>query len=187
MSRIPGYVLAGGESSRFGRNKAREVVDGKPLVLHAADLVSEVTGRPTIVVARREGEYDDLGLVTIADETTGLGPLGGLARALAHAGDSCDAVLLAPCDWLGARAAWCRVLIDAWRDGDAAAVYRETHWEPLPGVYGASLLPRVEAALDSGDLSLASLLTTVGARTLERPADWNRATRIDRRSDLPRK
>jgi len=185
VTRVAGYVLAGGESRRFGRDKARAVVDGKPLLLHAADLITEALGRAPVVVARRAGEYEDLGLVTIADETAGRGPLGGLARALAHAGDEHDAVLLSPCDWFGGEASWLRGLVDAWREGDGAVAYREGHWEPLPAVYGTGLLPRVETALESGDLSLAGLLTAVGARELPRPEDWGRATRIDRMSDLP--
>jgi molybdenum cofactor guanylyltransferase len=187
MTTVPCYILAGGANSRFGRDKAREIVLGRPLILHAAALVAEASDSVT-VVSGREGEYDDLGLATIADDDPGLGPLAGLARALRHACDAhaeeADCVLLAPCDWLGARPSWLVDLVEARRPGDLAVAYRGTHWEPLPAIYSTDVLDLARAGLHSGGRSLQVLLDRCSARFLTHPRDWTRSVRVNRPEDV---
>lgn len=68
-----GVVLAGGRSSRMGRDKAGLVWRGKPLLQHMGDLLREA-GAARVVVS---GDYPDAG--GIPDSERGLGPLGGIA------------------------------------------------------------------------------------------------------------
>ena len=49
--RIGAIVLAGGRSSRFGRDKLAEIVDGRPLLDHAIDAVRAVATDIVVVVA----------------------------------------------------------------------------------------------------------------------------------------
>ena len=66
------YILAGGQSRRFGQDKARALVEGSPLLLHVAR-AAEPLGGEMRVVAAQEGEYQDLGLETVADQRAGHG------------------------------------------------------------------------------------------------------------------
>ena len=71
-----GYVLAGGRSSRMGRDKAR-------LQFHGADLVSTVAA----AVVTAAGAVTLVGhpeLPSIPDRYPGDGPLGGILTALHH-------------------------------------------------------------------------------------------------------
>jgi molybdenum cofactor guanylyltransferase len=91
-----GAILAGGQSRRFGSDKANALLEGKPLLEHvAATLGPQVD---MLVVAGREWP----GLASVPDfPTPGLGPLGGLAGALAYAElAGFDAVLSSGCDLL---------------------------------------------------------------------------------------
>ncbi|MDP1025994.1 molybdenum cofactor guanylyltransferase [Sphingomonas sp. KR1UV-12] len=76
MSGLLGAVLAGGQSRRFGSDKAAALLDGDTLLAHArralAPHVDEV-----VVVGGIDG-LPDL-------PRPGLGPLGGIAAALDHA------------------------------------------------------------------------------------------------------
>lgn len=89
-----GAVLAGGESRRFGSDKAQALLNGRPLIEHAAAWLAARTDH--VVTCGRSVE----GLVTVADRPVpGLGPLGGLCGALhwaAHHGF--DHVLTVGCD-----------------------------------------------------------------------------------------
>ena len=89
-----GAVLAGGRATRFGSDKALAALDGRALLDHAiASLTPHcdtivVVGRPTAPVTC----IPDL---PVSD----LGPLGGIAGALAYAADhGFDAVLTTACD-----------------------------------------------------------------------------------------
>jgi len=76
---VEGFVLAGGQSSRMGRDKALVRVADRPLVewalevLHGAGLTSRIAGA--------RGKLDEFAPV-IADEAVGAGPLSGVCSAL---------------------------------------------------------------------------------------------------------
>lgn len=75
-----GVVLAGGKSSRMGRDKALIELHGKPLVAHAVDVLRRV-GLPVFI----SGTRDDLSRFApvLPDSEPDRGPLHGLCRALA--------------------------------------------------------------------------------------------------------
>ncbi|MEO0499741.1 MAG: molybdenum cofactor guanylyltransferase [Pseudomonadota bacterium] len=92
--RVLGAILAGGEARRFGGDKAAALWRGTALIDHVARALGPEVDE-LIVVGR-----DWPGLRRIDDlPAPGLGPLGGLAGALVHAGRHGYAgVLSAGCD-----------------------------------------------------------------------------------------
>lgn len=76
MSRLLGAVLAGGQSSRFGTDKAQAVLDGRTLVEHAIETLRAHCDE-VVVIGERAGGLPDM-------PRPGLGPLGGIAAALDH-------------------------------------------------------------------------------------------------------
>ena len=92
--RVLGAILAGGQASRFGADKAMALFEGKPLIDHVA-LALRAQTDAVIVVGREHA-----GLTSVADRpAAGLGPLGALAGALHWArANGFAAVLSAPCD-----------------------------------------------------------------------------------------
>jgi molybdenum cofactor guanylyltransferase len=83
MPEIDGFILAGGASSRMGRDKSRLLLGGRTLVGLVADALSAATPRVRLVSARHEA--DDFGLRVIRDIFSHRGPLAGIHAALAHA------------------------------------------------------------------------------------------------------
>lgn len=92
--RVLGAILAGGRSSRFGSDKALAPIEGRPMLEHVAERLRAQCAA-VIVVGR-----DWQGMIRTDDRPEpGLGPLGGLAGALAYARDHrFDAVLTSSCD-----------------------------------------------------------------------------------------
>ncbi len=87
---VLGAILAGGESRRFGSDKADALLDGDTLIARVrASLEAQVDA--VVVVGGTPG---------IADRPhAGLGPLGGLNAALHHArAEGYDWVVSVPCD-----------------------------------------------------------------------------------------
>jgi molybdopterin-guanine dinucleotide biosynthesis protein A len=80
VQRIAGFILAGGASSRMGREKALLEFGGVPLIVCTARLVASVAGSATVI--GDSAVFRSLGMRTIADDWPGAGPLGGIATAL---------------------------------------------------------------------------------------------------------
>lgn len=79
---ILGAVLAGGQSSRFGSDKALAVLHGETLIARAVDVLSGWCEK-VIVVGREQAPAP-----TLPDwPRAGMGPLGGIAAALHGARD----------------------------------------------------------------------------------------------------
>jgi len=79
-----GYVVAGGQSSRMGRDKARLPYGESTLIEHAIGLARQVT--PDVrVLCGPHRRYEEFGAPVIEDPVCGVGPLGGLYGALLSA------------------------------------------------------------------------------------------------------
>jgi molybdopterin-guanine dinucleotide biosynthesis protein A len=72
-------VLAGGESSRMGTDKALVALDGQPLVRRAIDIL-QAAGLPVSIAGARSSLESYAPVVP--DPEPGLGPLGGICAAL---------------------------------------------------------------------------------------------------------
>ncbi len=172
MTHWPAYILAGGQSRRFGADKARAVLEGKPLLRRLVDQLETHVGDVTVVADRAE-KYGDLGLRTIADVTPGLGPVGGLATALTDMearGEQGWCWLLA-CDVAELPAHWLEELAaHAPSDGRVVA-YRDKRWQPMPGLYHPSIRPHVIAYLEQGGRAMWSLLEQLHACAVTPPDD----------------
>jgi len=74
-----GFVLAGGESRRMGRDKALVEFAGRPLIAHALSIL-EGAGLPAAIAGARSalGAFAPV----IEDRESGLGPLSGISAAL---------------------------------------------------------------------------------------------------------
>ena len=172
---IAPYILAGGHSRRFGSDKARVVVDGRPMLQRIASKMAIVRQAIT-VVADSGDKYADLGFTTIADLIPALGPIGGLLTALRHANALHGPetwVLLASCDQIALRSDWLRTLIEHLpTDRQALAFSSPDRWEPLPGLYHASCESIVTRHLNLGHRSLHRLLQEMSATAVRLPSDW---------------
>jgi molybdopterin-guanine dinucleotide biosynthesis protein A len=153
--RILGAVLAGGESRRFGSDKAEALLDGKRLIDHATASIAPLC--ETVVVVGRKGGVPDR-------PAPGLGPLGGLCGALVYGAEAgFDAVLTTACDVPELPEALLKMLVTA-----APAVIADL---PVVGVWPASLAGRLVDHLESGaPRAMRAWCETVDAKMLPWPA-----------------
>jgi molybdopterin-guanine dinucleotide biosynthesis protein A len=85
-------ILAGGRSSRFGRDKLAEPIEGRPLLDHAIEAVRPVARRILVVVAPGAAPPVPADVGMVHDPAPFEGPLAGL---LAGLGAATDPVVLA--------------------------------------------------------------------------------------------
>jgi molybdenum cofactor guanylyltransferase len=92
---VLGAVIAGGQSRRFGGDKAAALLCGKALIQHAIDALAPQVDA-LVIVGRTWGGYQ-----SVDDYPFACGPLSGLCAALRYARDhGHDHVLTAGCDVL---------------------------------------------------------------------------------------
>ncbi|HXS94441.1 MAG TPA: molybdenum cofactor guanylyltransferase [Candidatus Limnocylindrales bacterium] len=135
-----GYVLAGGGSTRMGRDKALLMGAG------VADAVRAAAGSATLVGDPER--YRVLGFPVIADLWPGEGPLGGIVTALSHS--QADANLIVACDMPRVCSDFLKQLLDAWTGGILVPEGPEGRMEPLCAVYGLETLSGLETAFAAG-------------------------------------
>ena len=80
--RVSAIVLAGGRSSRFGRDKLAEPLDGRPLLHHAIDAVRPIAGEVLVVVSPDGAPALPRDVILVRDRSAFEGPLAGLLAGL---------------------------------------------------------------------------------------------------------
>lgn len=141
------FILAGGQSTRMGRDKALLHFHGRPLIEYALDKLRALGFSPSIV-----GNRPDLASYApvIPDNYPGSGPLAGIEAAIASSSD--DLSLFLPVDlpllpieflrWMTVRALQTSALATIPRLQGCA--------QPLCAVYHSALLPYARFALSAG-------------------------------------
>jgi molybdopterin-guanine dinucleotide biosynthesis protein A len=161
-STVTGIVLAGGMSSRLGRNKALEPVAGEPLLLRVIGRLSQVAGQTVVVLARPEAAQElplPGSAVVAVDMYPGGGSLGGIFTGLTAAGGEWGVVVACDMPFLNVSLLKHMLLL---RDGfDAVVPVLQDRPEPTHAVYSKACLPHMEARLQAGDLKIARFFDDV--------------------------
>jgi molybdopterin-guanine dinucleotide biosynthesis protein A len=156
-----GFVLAGGQSARMGRDKALLRYGPATLIEATASLILAVTGHAAIIGDPLK--YGQFGYPVYPDCTPGHGPMGGLQAAL-NLGLA-DWNLVLACDMPRLTAGLLSALLD--RAGSVAdpqlacvaPLGEKGRFEPLCAVYHSSCLPAVERALGENRFRMRLLLS----------------------------
>jgi molybdenum cofactor guanylyltransferase len=161
---LAAFVLAGGNSTRMGTDKAFLEYRGPTLLEHALALAGSVS--PEVRIVGRREKFEGYGLV-VEDIFPGQGPLGGIHAALrsSHA----DLNLVIAVDMPLLSAPFLQYLIDRARDSTATATVPRTdgRWHPLCAVYRSSFVMLAEDALQAGRNKIGPLFEMTQTQALE--------------------
>ncbi len=166
---ILGAILAGGQSRRFGSDKAYAEMDGVRLIDRVADALGGQT--TALIICGRE----EPGFGCVPDAPmAGMGPLGGLNAALGFAeANGFSHVLTAGVDVPNLPADLAQQL-----GGDGAAIAES---QPVVGLWPVSLAADLSEFLEGGGRALYGFADAVGARRVAvEPALMN----VNRLEDL---
>lgn len=192
MEKVPIYILAGGRSSRFGSDKARALIGGRPLIVRIAKALEPVA-RGVVAVADRASKYADLGVHTIADQGEFAGPLRGLHTALTHkrrqpvtVRDPQDWLLLCSCDLVDVHPDFVHQLMGARHSDSSAVAFRNDDdcWEPLFALYHRSLLEVLDSSSPAELPSLSRLLDLQCATSVHLPPGLHLLRQVNTRDQL---
>ncbi|MDE3188376.1 MAG: molybdenum cofactor guanylyltransferase [Acidobacteriota bacterium] len=142
-----GFVLAGGQSSRMGADKALTQLDGEPLVVRALEVLREA-GLPAAIAGARSplGGFAPV----VEDAAFGRGPLGGVCAGLAAT--DAERVVFLSVDMPLLPASLVSYLVRHAQITGAAVTVPSVNGfaQTFPAVVDRAALPALEASLKAG-------------------------------------
>jgi len=163
---MTGVVLAGGRSTRMGRNKALLPWAGTRLIERLLITLRPLF-RDVAIVANEAAPYADLGVPIWPDRLPGKGALGGIYTAVFHS-TSPQTFCLA-CDMPFPNPAVIAYLREVAPGYDVVVPRTADGYQPLHAVYSRTCLPAMETLLHADRLKIDGLFPLVRLRTVEEP------------------
>jgi len=160
---ITAIILAGGQSTRMGTDKALLQINGKTLLECALEICRPVCG--DILISSNNPEHEKFGYKIIPDEIKNCGPLCGIYSCLKKSETpwnfiiSVDAAFVEP--------AFIEYLINETDDSDAIVPVHDKGKEPLISMYHKNGLVEMQKHLKSGDLKMQNLINTINAKFVD--------------------
>ncbi|HOH08424.1 MAG TPA: molybdenum cofactor guanylyltransferase [bacterium] len=169
---ITGIVLAGGNSSRFGQDKALARIGGTTAIEIAVSLMHALFPR-VMISARVATDYDFLNLPVIPDIHPKAGPLAGLYASLSQSMSEQNCVISCDLPLMSQEMISCLVTSHPGRQ--MVLAHAAGCLQFFPGLYNRSLLPLIESMFDdqpelftrNRSLSLYSLMCKADAAVLD--------------------
>lgn len=168
VSYLSSIVLAGGQSSRMGQDKALLEINGVPLLRRICQVAQACTVSVYVVTPWPDRYQTILSSdEQIVIDRHSQGPLVGFAQGLAQV--TTEWVLLLACDLPNLRAdalqTWI-THIPSLTQEIALLPLSEKGWQPLCGFYRRDCLNQLQAAIDQGERSFQRWLAALPVREL---------------------
>ena len=171
------YILAGGGSTRFGRDKAlAEFAGGPPMLLLMRELLAAVFPSVTVIAAPQK--YAALGITAVPDRWDGQGPLAGILTALLTTQESANPSgwnLIVGCDMPFLTSDWLSYLaVRAQACTRQVVVPRSANGlEPLCACWQTSSAPTLQRAFDAGTRKITEAMQQLPMEIVDE-SDWKR-------------
>lgn len=163
-------VLAGGKSSRFGRNKALEQLGGASIISRVAGALDGLGKETYLVVSQDYADLAELkelcpGAKIVTDRYKAKGPLVGVYSGLIASSElynyvvACDMPLMSGCVLA--------YMAGLAKEYDAVVPRINGKPEPLCAIYSKMCIPVMEEMIFNGELRLSRLLEKVKVRYVD--------------------
>ncbi|WP_306532505.1 formate dehydrogenase accessory sulfurtransferase FdhD [Geobacter sp.] len=150
---VTGVILAGGQSSRMGSNKALLPYKGGRFIESIHRQLAEIFDEVLLVTNNPE-QYDFLPCRKVTDLYPGMGALAGIHAGLHHAANT--AAFMVACDMPYLNSDLIRHLATQADPGGVLIPESPAGLEPLHAVYGKGCLAAIETTLLSGERRIVS-------------------------------
>jgi molybdenum cofactor guanylyltransferase len=178
--KLNGYVLAGGGSRRFGRDKALVEFGGVPLLLRLATSLRSYTTSVAVIGGVEKYAALDPQLRVLEDRWPGEGPLGGIITALENtrttSGDVRWNVILS-CDMPFVTADWLAAMVQFTREisSNAKVLFPLSDHgpEPLCACYRTDAVDELKSQFEQGVRKVTQALKQLSTEVLDASV-WKR-------------
>lgn len=159
-----GIILAGGMSSRMGKNKALLPLEGVTVIER---IISEIESIVTdiIIVTNNFEDYSFLKLPMVEDRVKGMGPLAGIEAGLNASNNEKNIVIA--CDMPFVSAELGKILLQELDHCDAAVPHLSGQLHPLFATYRKNVAGAVTQSLEEHQLRIRHLLDRIHVKILK--------------------
>jgi molybdenum cofactor guanylyltransferase len=160
---ITGIILAGGQSSRMGTDKAMLQIDEKTLMERAIEICKPICHE--ILISSNKPKHENFGFTVIPDEINNCGPIGGIYSCLNKS--ETDWNLMISVDSVFVPTDFIKFLISKTGVVDAVVPIHKNGKEPLIALYHKNCLTVIQEKLDLKDYKLHHLLDSLHTRFVD--------------------
>ena len=157
-------ILAGGQSSRMGRDKSFVLLNARPMIEHVVRQVSALE-LPILVITNDREHYQGLNLPLFSDILPNKGALGGIFTALTRS--QSEATLCVACDMPYLNPVLLRHLLAVSSGYDAVVPRVDGRPQGLHAVYHQRCLPLMRHAIEQDRLKISDFLREIPVRFVE--------------------
>ena len=164
MVGVSAFVLAGGQSSRMGTDKAFLELDGQTMIRRVLGLAHAVAPEPRIVgSAAKFRAFANV----VEDEFPGCGPLAGIQAALRASKEEWNLILAVDMPFVAVAFLQHLVRQAAASDAWVTVPRAEGRWQPLCAVYRREFAEIAEQSLREGKYKIDPLFHRVKVYSIE--------------------
>ena len=164
-------VLAGGKSSRMGFDKSTMVLQNKKLIESTIkkldSLFDDIIISVDSIEKKSEFNHDKI----VVDKVKGVGPLGGMISALEMA--QSDKLFVIPCDMPVIDTKFISFMMKYMDDNEIIFSEKNGYFEPFPGFYSKSLIPRIEELINQNRCSIRSIFECSRTKVISE-SEWKK-------------
>ncbi len=163
MHDLTATILAGGQSSRMGFNKAFMEIDGLPIIERNVKLLQGLF-RDVIIIANDVPAYERLDVMVASDLIKGAGSLGGIYTAIFHSGS--NHTFVTACDMPYLNASAIERIISSAGGYDAVVPFICSEFHPMHALYSKRCLKPIRSMIEEGNFRIKDLFNRIDVRRL---------------------
>lgn len=152
---ITAIILAGGKSSRMGRDKAFIKIQGKTIIERIIETLKPLFAE-IMIVANEPEKFRELNVKVVKDIKPNCGPLSGIHSGLINSKTQLNFVVA--CDMPFLDSELIEFMCSKVNGYDGVLPIAKGKIEPLHAIYSKSLIPLLEEALEGDDFTLQKIL-----------------------------
>ena len=165
LTGIAGLILAGGRSSRYGKNKALVEMNGIRLIERVIRVIKPLFEH-LIIITNTPRDYAYLKLPMVEDVIRDLGPMGGVFTGLQAMPE--EAGFFVACDMPFLNGKLIHHMVNVMEDFDAVVPKVDWKIEALHAIYSRRCIPAIKELIDKQDYQIIKFFQSVRVRYLSK-------------------
>ena len=163
--KVTGIILAGGASSRMGKDKGLCEFRGKALINYAIEALVPLCD--TILISSNNvDDYQEFGYQVVVDEYKGIGPIGGIYSSLRNSATKHNLVISCDTPFLVTQLLE-YILSNSANYDVVVPEHSNSFIEPLAAYYSSNIIKQLESSIKRKDYKLMNFFTRVKFKSIK--------------------